>query len=69
VVTDQKEGFLVKYGDHKELAAKIKRILHFSDLAKVLGKEGRKKAKQYTYEVLASQLENIYFDLRWNQKT
>lgn len=63
VVTDKKEGFLVNYGDYKELASKIKQILLSPELRRALGNEGRKKARQYTYKILAAQLEKIYLEL------
>ncbi len=64
VVSDQKEGFLVNYGDHRGLASKIKQLLLSPKLARALGNEGRKKARRYTYEELAVQLENIYLELQ-----
>lgn len=66
VVTDRKEGFLVNYGDHRELASRIKQLLLTPELSRALGNEGRKKARRYTYEKLAVQLENIYLEL-WQE--
>jgi len=64
VVSDKKEGFLVNYGDYKELASKIKQILLTPELSRAFGNEGRKKARQYTYKELAVQLEKIYLELK-----
>jgi glycosyltransferase involved in cell wall biosynthesis len=64
VVTDKKEGFLVNYGDYKELASKIKQILLTPELSRAFGEKGRKKAKHYTYKELAVQLEKIYLELK-----
>ncbi|MFX1519413.1 MAG: glycosyltransferase family 4 protein [Promethearchaeota archaeon] len=63
VVTNRKEGFLVNYGDHRDLASRIKQLLLSPELARALGNEGRKKAREYTYEELAVNLERVYLEL------
>jgi glycosyltransferase involved in cell wall biosynthesis len=60
VVTDKKEGFLVNYGDHKELANAIITLLGDPELRNEMGANGRQSAKGYDWEEIVLQIERLY---------
>ena len=56
-----KEGFLCNYGDFQAIAHKIIHLLNNDDLAAKMGRAGRERVlSNFTYSILAKQLENIY---------
>lgn len=62
-VENGKDGLLVDYGDCVALAKAIVKILQYPKLARTYGAYGRKKVHQYTFNVLATNLEKIYYEL------
>jgi glycosyltransferase involved in cell wall biosynthesis len=61
VFKDGKQGLLAKPGDIDDLAEKIKIILGDENLAKKMGKEGRKLVEEkYTWEKVGERLDRVY---------
>ncbi len=55
------DGLLVEYGDQNALAEALVRVLSSPELGVLLGKNGQKKVAKYSYDILAGELEDIYF--------
>jgi len=61
VVTDRKEGVLVKPGDEDELSAALVRALEDEGERKRMGREGRRKAlEKYDWKVIGARTEQLY---------
>lgn len=58
-----KDGFLVEYGDSKALADEIIVILQSSKLTRAFGINGWKKTRRYTFNMLAVDMEKIYYKI------
>lgn len=59
-VEDGKEAKLVEFGDEQGLARAISTLLADPESMARLGKNAREKVRQFTYPILAQQLEGIY---------
>jgi glycosyltransferase involved in cell wall biosynthesis/MoaA/NifB/PqqE/SkfB family radical SAM enzyme len=61
LIEDGKDGLLVEYGNHQELASAIMRLLTSENLRRKLAKNGKKKAfSKYTWDIIAKQFrENL----------
>jgi glycosyltransferase involved in cell wall biosynthesis len=59
-ITDGVEGFLVEYGDPKQLASRLVQVLGDHPLALEMGRKGREKVMEHRYSILASKLASIY---------
>ena len=59
-----REGILVNYGDDEALKNAILDLLKDRKKAQVLGSNAREKVRQFTYPILASNIERIYQSLR-----
>lgn len=60
VVRDGTEGILVPPSDPKAIAEAIGRVLDDSDLAKGLADAGKERARRYSWDTVASEIEAIY---------
>lgn len=61
VITEGRDGLLVRYGDVEELSAVIVRLLRDANLRNRLGSKGREKVlKRYTWDRIVSKIEAIY---------
>ncbi len=58
-----RNGLLVEYGDSEALAKALVQILSSPDLASLYGASGRKKAANYTYDILAAEIEKLYVEV------
>jgi len=64
VVTDNKEGILVKPGDEEELSEALMRLLTNEGERLEMGKAGRKKAvSEYDWKVVGGKIEDLYRSL------
>ena len=59
----QQEGLLVEYADDKALTSAILRLLDDKKFAIDLGLKAKEKVKNFTYSILAKQIEDIYLDM------
>jgi phosphatidyl-myo-inositol alpha-mannosyltransferase len=60
VVRDEREGLLVTPRDAASVAAALARILDDRDLARRLGETGRERARVYSWDAVARQVEAVY---------
>jgi phosphatidylinositol alpha-mannosyltransferase len=60
VVRDQIEGLLVPPRDPDALAASLGDVLDDTDLAKRLGEAGWQRARRYSWDTVAAEIEDIY---------
>ncbi len=60
VIEDGINGFLVEYGDEMKLAEKIIYLLKHEDIREKMGKNGRKKVKDYSWKLIAEETEKVY---------
>jgi len=54
------EGLLVPYGDPKAISSSIIRLLEDQNLARRMGKAGRRRVERFCYDRLAKQMQGIY---------
>jgi D-inositol-3-phosphate glycosyltransferase len=66
-VEDGVTGFLVPASDEDALAEKLRVILQDHEQRERLGANARRRAKQYTWEVVARRIRNLYEEL-WQQR-
>lgn len=60
-ITNGQNGLLVEYGNSKELAAAILRLLRDENLRRGMGEDGRKQVlENYTWDVVAKQIRQAY---------
>jgi glycosyltransferase involved in cell wall biosynthesis len=62
-VEDGKEALLVEYGDVDDFTESVLQLLKDRPLASRLGSSAREKVKQFTYSLLAKDIESIYQSL------
>ncbi|MGC9073825.1 MAG: glycosyltransferase, partial [Caldisericum sp.] len=61
LVEDGVNGFLVPFGDIKELSNKIIYLMEHPDIAKEMGKRGREKIeKEFSLNVVLQDMEKLY---------
>ncbi|MBN2013931.1 MAG: glycosyltransferase family 4 protein [Candidatus Altiarchaeota archaeon] len=60
VVDNNENGFLVEYGNSKQLAERITVLLNDKNLRETMGTKGREKAKEFKNEVIAKQIYDLY---------
>ena len=60
VVRDDIEGILVPPRDPAALARSLRDVLDDADLAKRLGEGGRQRARRYSWDTVAGEIEDIY---------
>lgn len=63
IVKDGENGLLVPPGDSEALADAIIYLLENEDIRVKMGKNGRKKVKDYSWDKVAEKTENIYLSL------
>lgn len=63
ILENGKEGFLVKPCDHKDIAEKVIEIAKDAKKAEEMGRAGRKKALNYSWEKISYQIENFYYEV------
>ena len=64
IIDHEKDGLLVEYGDTRELAEGIVRLLADDDWRTRLGQNGRKKVlANYTWEIVAAKVRDVYRQL------
>ncbi len=63
VMKDPENGFLVDYGDLKNLKKKILEILDNPTLAKKIGRNNKVKSKKYNWDIIAKDYEKLYRDI------
>jgi phosphatidylinositol alpha-mannosyltransferase len=63
VVRDGVEGLLVPARDGGAVAGALERILDDRDLARRLGQAGRERARRYSWEVVAREVEAVYLEV------
>jgi glycosyltransferase involved in cell wall biosynthesis len=66
VVEDGKSGLLAKPNDEESLAEKLIYLLENEDAAKKMGKHGKQKVRDYSWEKIAEKTEEIYKELNPN---
>lgn len=57
-------GFVVPYADAKKLGEKISLLLEDKALARKMGAQGKKFAKQFSWQAVARKTEGLYFKLK-----
>jgi len=68
LVEDGVNGFLVPFGDTEALAEKIVYLMDNPNIGKEMGKKGREKIeKEFSLEVVLSQLERLYTEVLANE--
>lgn len=61
IIKDGIDGYLVEFGNVDEIAGRVMRLYNNPALRKKMGKNGRKKVlEEYTWDITAEKLENIY---------
>jgi phosphatidyl-myo-inositol alpha-mannosyltransferase len=60
IMTDGKEGFLVKYGDFETMAKRLLELANNSSLRTSMGKAARERAMNYSWEVVTGKIINFY---------
>ena len=60
VVKDEENGLLVQPRDSEELADAIIYLLKNEDVREKIGKNGRKKVENYSWEKIAEETEKVY---------
>ena len=64
VIKDEETGFLVEYGDNKNFAEAINKLLKDKRLREKMGKKGRKKVlDKFTWEKVANRVNEVYKEL------
>jgi glycosyltransferase involved in cell wall biosynthesis len=64
VVSDGVDGFLVPFGDHVAMAARIELLLSDPGLSAQMGEAGKKKAlADYSWDTIVERIESIYRDV------
>lgn len=63
IVKDMENGVLTKPGDPESLADALIFLLENDDIRKKMGKDGRKKVEEYSWEKIAEKTERIYDSL------
>ena len=66
IVKDEKEGFIVPFGNERLLKEKIKHLLENKVKAREMGTLGKKKAKGYNWENIANLYMDVYKTVRRN---
>jgi len=56
-------GFLVNYGDVNNLKRKILEVLDNEKLAKKFSENNKKKAKNYSWDIIAKRYEDVYKEI------
>jgi phosphatidylinositol alpha-mannosyltransferase len=64
VVRDGVDGLLVPPSDPQALASAAERVLTDEELARRLGEAGRERARDYTWDRVSRQLEEVYDEVR-----
>jgi len=68
LVEEGVNGFLVPFGDIKELADKIIYLMEHPELAKEMGKKGREKVeREFSLDVILPQMEALYKEILENE--
>ncbi|MBI4393016.1 MAG: glycosyltransferase family 4 protein [Euryarchaeota archaeon] len=61
VVSDGVDGFLVPFGDHEAMAARIDRLVLDPNLSAQMGDAGKKKAlADYSWDTIVERIESVY---------
>ncbi|MFH1223649.1 MAG: glycosyltransferase family 4 protein [Pseudomonadota bacterium] len=60
IMTDGKEGFLVKYGDHEKMAERIFELAKNPELRNKMGAAARQKALNYSWENITKRVIDFY---------
>jgi len=61
IITDGKDGLLVRFDDAETLAGKIAHLIEHPHLRKSMGEEGRKKVlERYTWDTIVDRLLEVY---------
>jgi len=63
ILTDEREGYLVEYGNVKQMAEKIIKLLSEKNLRKSMGDSGREHAKKFTWQTIAKQTVDYYKEI------
>ncbi|MGC8979814.1 glycosyltransferase, partial [Caldisericum sp.] len=64
LVEDGVNGFLVPFGDIKELSNKIIYLMEHPDIAKEMGKRGREKIeKEFSLKIILKDMKNLYKEI------
>ncbi|MCX7836715.1 MAG: glycosyltransferase family 4 protein [candidate division WOR-3 bacterium] len=63
ILENGKEGFLVKPCDYQEIAKKVIELAKDFKKAEEMGKAGRKKALNYSWEKISEKVENFYYQV------
>ncbi|EKE13729.1 MAG: hypothetical protein ACD_12C00850G0001, partial [uncultured bacterium] len=63
ILEDQKQGLMVKPRDPFDLTEKLITLIKDQKLREKLGKSGRKKSLNYTWEEVTNKIEQYYFDI------
>jgi len=61
-IKDGENGLLIEYGKPDQIAEALKKILNDEDLARRLGEDGRRSAKEYTWDRIAEMILSVYED-------
>lgn len=64
IINDGEDGLLVEYGNKKELASAISRLLNNKKMRIELGEKGKEKVlKNYTWDIIANKIRTKYYEL------
>ena len=64
LVVDGETGFLVKFGDINALADKIIFLMEHPNIAKAMGKEGRKRIEEnFSLDIILKEMKELYNDI------
>lgn len=69
VVEDGKTGLLFECGNVEDLAEKVITLLENKELREKMGKEGRERAKEFTWDKIAEQTVDLYREMLLNMTT
>ena len=66
IMSDGKEGFLVKYGDSDNMAKRILELASDKTLREKMGKAARQRSLNYSWEVITTKIIDFYRECHRN---
>ena len=60
IVKNGKDGYIVNFGDYKKVSEFLYKLLINSGLQKKLGKNAKRSAKKFDWDIIAGKIEKVY---------